>query len=498
MQAWCYDASHNQVDDTVTITVTGNPTSGGTTLSIRPNPVHTFHTAVIRLVTTVNTTAGHFDLAPTGNGPVCGFYPFSPPTTPLDIVKPINFQQVGPGVQRPNGVLHFDYAWESSSGNLADLSNCKVGEKVDYPGAADPFVWPSPPYAANVGSSNPTILWIAGTKGVAQDNHSHKPFLKPYVANTFSANQAYRFQCGSAPPVDFGGWSDVVIKRVVKDTTGKGCFVYGIGKTGSRAIQRLPNLDPGACTKRSLEVMVRDTAQSVSDLSLSVSLPKGSVSLNEPIFADLTIANPGGEETSVDLGLNGKSNIELTIRPPNGVAATYTLSGEGFGASGEVALAPGSSYHEKLLLNEWYPFDQAGTYLVGLRVRDGSNELTTNGGAALSLEVRPTDPLHLRHVADALADRAVNESTYEERREAANALSYMVNPAAIPALARVLRDGSLVEEYAVLGLGRIGTPEAAAILTAAQNHRDPDIRAQILSALRSIRTRSVGHSGTND
>src|SRR6185436_3598462 len=96
---------------------------------------------------------------------------------------------------------------------------------------------------------------------------------------------------------------------------GKGCFVYGIGKTGSRAIQRLPNLDPGACTKRSLEVMVRDTAQSVSDLSASVSLPKGSVSLNEPIYADLTIANPGGEERSVDLGLNGKSNIELTIRP---------------------------------------------------------------------------------------------------------------------------------------------------------------------------------------
>jgi hypothetical protein len=46
VQAWCYDSNHNQVDDTVTLSVTGNPTSGGTTLSIRPNPVHTFHTAV--------------------------------------------------------------------------------------------------------------------------------------------------------------------------------------------------------------------------------------------------------------------------------------------------------------------------------------------------------------------------------------------------------------------------------------------------------------------
>jgi len=497
VQAWCYDVDHNQIDDTVTISISGNPTAGGTSLSIRPNPVHTFKTAIIRLVTTVNTTAGHFDLAASGNGPVCGFYAFSPPSTPVDIVKPINWQQVGPGQQRPNGVLHFDYAWESSSGNLADLSNCKVGEKVDYPGTDDPYVWASPPYAAHRGSSNPTILWVDATKGVAQDNHSHEAFLKPYVGNSVTAKQAYRFKCASAPPVDFGGWSDVTIKRVVKDTTGKGCFLYGIGKTGSRAIQRLPDLDPGACTKGP-GLLVSDMAQTVSDVSASVTLPEASVSLNEPIYANLTLANRGAEETTVDLGLNGKSNIELTVQRPNGAVATYTLSGEGFGQSGEVTLAPGASHREKLLLNEWYRFDQPGVYLLQLRLKDGSKELTRNDGNKLSLEVQPVHPLHLRDVAETLADRAVNGSTYEERRQAANALSYMTHPAALPALARVLRHGSLVEDYAVVGLGRIGTPEAAAILAAAQNHRDQDVRAQVLSTLRSLRTRPLGESGVND
>ena len=41
-----------------------------------------------------------------------------------------------------NGVLHFDYDWDSSTGNLANLNNCQVGESVAYPGAS-PYVWSS-------------------------------------------------------------------------------------------------------------------------------------------------------------------------------------------------------------------------------------------------------------------------------------------------------------------------------------------------------------------
>ena len=45
---FCHDNLGNPVDDTVTLTATGYPTTGSASLSIRPNPMHTF------------TNAGHF------------------------------------------------------------------------------------------------------------------------------------------------------------------------------------------------------------------------------------------------------------------------------------------------------------------------------------------------------------------------------------------------------------------------------------------------------
>ncbi|MGH6848484.1 MAG: hypothetical protein ACREC0_13925 [Methylocella sp.] len=116
--------------------------------------------------------------------------------------RPVNFRQVSPGVAMPDGVLHFEYSWDSSTGDLADLKDCKVGENVMYPGSADPFPWPCPPFAAAT-TPNPTILWVSGTVGNAEDNHKHKRFLVPYVANACNATQTYRYMCASLGIVDF-------------------------------------------------------------------------------------------------------------------------------------------------------------------------------------------------------------------------------------------------------------------------------------------------------
>ena len=59
---------------------------------------------------------------------------------------PNNFMQVGPGRRLANGTLHFDYSWGSSSGRLADLANCVVGEVVTYPSRDNPFPFPNPPW----------------------------------------------------------------------------------------------------------------------------------------------------------------------------------------------------------------------------------------------------------------------------------------------------------------------------------------------------------------
>ena len=53
----------------------------------------------------------------------------------LPHAHPCNYTKTS-GLDIGDGVLQFKYAWDSTSGALADLSNCFVGENVVYPGPA--------------------------------------------------------------------------------------------------------------------------------------------------------------------------------------------------------------------------------------------------------------------------------------------------------------------------------------------------------------------------
>jgi hypothetical protein len=145
---------------------------------------------------------------------------------------PTNFRQTAG--QANGGVLHFEYMWDSSTGNLADLSACQVGEKVDYPGSANPFKFPSPPWGASW--QNPTIIWLAATNGGFHDNHSVPlPFVKPYVAASVTATQNYRYQCPCANngnPVVISG--PISIGRTVTQKA-DGNFKYTATKSGVTA-----------------------------------------------------------------------------------------------------------------------------------------------------------------------------------------------------------------------------------------------------------------------
>lgn len=129
------------------------------------------------------------------------------------------------------GVLHFEYAWDSSTGSLADLGSCEVGEIVTYSQTEDPPFIPAP---------NPTVLWVPGTDGVAQDNHS-PGVRKPYKDSTEIAVQYYRFHCpcrDSDRPVNLMG--PITLTRKV-ESTGSGNFKYTITKSGiSNTIDPLP------------------------------------------------------------------------------------------------------------------------------------------------------------------------------------------------------------------------------------------------------------------
>ncbi|HEX5411140.1 MAG TPA: hypothetical protein VFZ27_04695 [Terriglobia bacterium] len=151
---------------------------------------------------------------------------------------PTNFHQVDESAEA-GGVLHFDYAWGSSSGNLADLTNCTVNEKVSYPGTQNPYVWPDPPW--NTATPNPTIAPnppVPGTDGAASDNHSPGTFVKPYQAANFNASQIYQYSCTGGISGTLMG--PLTISRSVSQNS-NGTWKYMITKSGASAsINPLP------------------------------------------------------------------------------------------------------------------------------------------------------------------------------------------------------------------------------------------------------------------
>jgi hypothetical protein len=163
---------------------------------------------------------------------------------PVQVVcaTPTNFHRTS-GSDAGSGTLHVEYAWESTTGRLSDLSQCTVNEKVDYNSSDLPFA--SPPFPAGLNPANPTILPvppIPGPNGLGQDNHSTPgTFVKPYVAKTITATQNYRYTCACASggqPVNMFG--PVSIVRSVSQNA-NGSWKFTITKDGQSAtINPLP------------------------------------------------------------------------------------------------------------------------------------------------------------------------------------------------------------------------------------------------------------------
>lgn len=156
---------------------------------------------------------------------------------------PTNFRQTV-GRDAGNGVLHFEYAWDSSTGHLSDLSSsgCTVNENVSYPGG-NPFYWPSPPWASGTHTNNPTILPsppLSGADGALQDDHSPLTFQRPYQAAAFTATQYYQYSCTCDHSSNVNLAGPISIARSVSMNSG-GIWKYTITKSGVSAyINPLP------------------------------------------------------------------------------------------------------------------------------------------------------------------------------------------------------------------------------------------------------------------
>ncbi len=247
----------------------------------------------------------------------------------------------------------------------------------------------------------------------------------------------------------------------------------------------LPNAGPcaGLLESYSSAAALGSVSAPLAEAAVSFALTVESPSLHQPIFAEFTVRNQTGQAIAFDLGLNRNVNFEVAVTRPDGSTVTRRLQSEGLGLDGAILVPAGDSYTRKLLLNQWDDFAVAGEYKVKITllspmVTDRGEVIELQPSQELYLQVGQRDPVRLAEIANKLAESALSAPDISERMEAAEALSYIADPAAVPALARLLRQGMFLERYAIDGLARISTREAIGILWgAAAASSDPEVRS---------------------
>jgi len=101
-----------------------------------------------------------------------------------------------------DGVLYFEYMWDSSTGDLNDLSGCEVGEVVYYGSTSDPYIPPDPPFDLWA-LLNPTRIHVDATLGECGDLHSKGGgFSKPYCQSSFRSYQWYQYLTCFGGPIN--------------------------------------------------------------------------------------------------------------------------------------------------------------------------------------------------------------------------------------------------------------------------------------------------------
>lgn len=208
--------------------------------------------------------------------------------------------------------------------------------------------------------------------------------------------------------------------------------------------------------------------------------------LFEPVYATFSVENNTTKAIQFDLGLNRKDAFEFSITSPDGaIHQTGKLQHDpdgAFGAIGNVSIAPGQTYSQRLLLNEWYDFPTSGTYTVRL-----TTNLAFQAPDPITVTIGAKNEQHLRDLCSALATQALSYiPPHEEQSDAALALSHIRDPIAVPFLQQILESGSSAAQDAAEGLGRIGSSghaPAIDVLNTSLGRADVERRSYIVGAL---------------
>jgi len=225
---------------------------------------------------------------------------------------------------------------------------------------------------------------------------------------------------------------------------------------------------------------------------VSINLEKTTVTQGEPVLVDVRVENQSWPALDLDLGGDGKGNVLIGVKMPNGKKVWKPAPDVRAGVLvflGGVHLQLGETYSEALVLNEWFRFEEVGTYDVQVNlkapIRVGETILPVTSFIQ-HLEVRAKDPSRLTAACEDLAARVQDRRTAQDAQAAALALSYVDDVVAVRSLERVLRGPPGFEQSAASGLARIGNDDAVAALIRSLGVSDELKRSSARAALQSI------------
>jgi hypothetical protein len=208
-------------------------------------------------------------------------------------------------------------------------------------------------------------------------------------------------------------------------------------------------------------------AMKLVDVSFSMASP---ITLHEPVAVHVTIKNQTADVLTFDLGLNQQTAFHIVVIAPDGRQGELPL-GVNRGMGSLALLKPRGKYSKVLVLNEWYPFDVEGDYRIRITLElpivalGPEMQLTKSFDkwdhqiekAVLDLTILPRNEAVLKETCETLLRKVHEAEQNPERSAAANELSYIKDPVAIPYLGKLA--GEREEFPAIRGLQRIGTDE---------------------------------------
>jgi hypothetical protein len=217
-----------------------------------------------------------------------------------------------------------------------------------------------------------------------------------------------------------------------------------------------------------------------------------SVMMGEPVWLQVECRNPG--DRAVNLDFTSGNGVGWLLSP--------TVPGSSCQPEGNVlasqpqptylTVPPGDKAGIRVLLNRWVRFRQPRSFRLTLvdcaRVR-GSSDFP---GAALTnevtIKVTPLDEQRLAALCEQLAQQAVAHQDAASL-QAAEGLSWITLPLAVPYLDRVLKAGKTSSSLAVDGLARIGNPKAVKAMIEAFAGADAFARMSIKNHLQAMQPR---------